>query len=173
MQPTQSSTSKRKRCVIGGFMGTGKTSVGRLLSARMEIPFLDMDEKLAVQWGEIHLQFARDGERAFRLRERELALSLASSAEPMVIATGGGVFAVPDILDRFAACSTTISLTAPFTTLSSRIGKGDQRPLWNADVEALFFSRAEAYARAHYVVDTDKRCVEEVVDELFNIMNRV
>jgi shikimate kinase len=173
MQPTQSSISKRKRCVIGGFMGTGKTSVGRLLSVRMKIPFLDMDEILAVQWGQIHLQFAQDGESAFRLRERELALSLANSDEPVVIATGGGVFAVPDILDRFAVCATTISLTAPFPTLSSRIEEGDHRPLWNADVEALFFSRAEAYARAHYVVDTDKRCVEEVVDELFNIMNRV
>ena len=173
MHEQSSSTSKRKRCVIGGFMGTGKTTIGRLLSKKLDIPFLDMDEELTERWGEIHLQFKRDGEDVFRGRERSLALSLAASVEPIVIATGGGVFASLAQLEAFGAQATTISLTASFSTLSSRVQGGGDRPLWNADAEALFLTRGAAYACADFVVDTESRPLEEVVEELFHIMNRV
>ena len=173
MHQQSSSTSKRKRCIIGGFMGTGKTTVGRLLAKRAGVPFFDMDTMLVEKWGEIHLQFQRDGEAVFREREAAVAMSLAHVDQEMIVATGGGVFAVPALLKAFQASAITVSLTATLPTLSSRVQGGGNRPLWNAEVEKLFLAREKAYAAADYVVDTEGLRVEAVVEELFDILNRV
>jgi len=84
----------RRGVALGGFMGTGKTTVGARLAERLGLPFVDMDAELAERFGELPEQFARDGEQAFRLRESALVSELCDGV-PRVVATGGGAWVSP------------------------------------------------------------------------------
>src|SRR3954466_2305869 len=79
-----------KNIVITGFMGTGKTTVGRLLAERLQRPFLDMDSVIESHFGKpIPRIFAEDGEPAFRVFEAQLCYEL-SEKQGLVLSTGGG-----------------------------------------------------------------------------------
>ena len=84
---------------IGGFIGVGKTTTGRALSAATTLPLVDMDDILTARFGPISRQFERDGERAFRARERALLEELCDG-HARVLSTGGGVW-VPDLHRRW------------------------------------------------------------------------
>ena len=77
---------------IGGFMGSGKSTVGERLARRLGVRFVDMDTVLEEAHGPISEQFARDGEGSFRERERALVRRLCADDTPVVVATGGGVW---------------------------------------------------------------------------------
>ena len=76
---------------LGGFMGTGKTTVGRKLAERLQFPFVDTDEVLVQRYGPIASQFAEWGEETFRAHEREVVLEHCDN-KLRVLATGGGVW---------------------------------------------------------------------------------
>ena len=85
-----------KNVVLIGFMGTGKTSIGRLLAARLGCAFHDLDRKIEEQHGmSIPAMFAQHGEPYFRAREKE-AVYAAASRSNAVIATGGGTVKDPE-----------------------------------------------------------------------------
>jgi len=84
--------------VLVGFMGAGKSTTGRRLAAALGRPFADSDELLEQRLGEpIASFFEREGETAFRERERELVLELLDRAEPSVIALGGGAVEIESV----------------------------------------------------------------------------
>src|SRR6187399_1176730 len=88
-------TADGRNIVLTGFMGTGKTTVGRLLAARLGYEFVDTDEAIVERHGEIADIFRTRGEEAFRQIERQLAAELASR-ERLVISTGGRMMLDPD-----------------------------------------------------------------------------
>lgn len=92
----------RRRLYLVGFMGCGKTTVGRLLAQRLGWRFFDLDEELERHQGRTIAQiFAEQGEPYFRQVERALLEeTLTGSAEPAVVALGGGTFAQADNFDR-------------------------------------------------------------------------
>jgi shikimate kinase / 3-dehydroquinate synthase len=106
-----------------GFMGAGKTTVGRALAARLGWPFLDLDEILVARFGPIADQVARDGLGSFREREAGLVRELCDGA-PRVLAAGGGTFADPASRDALRASYRTIWLDATLPELSTRLGPG-------------------------------------------------
>lgn len=150
----------RDGVALGGFMGVGKTTVGRALAARLGLPFLDTDEVLVARHGPIPEQFRR-GEAAFRRREAALVAELCDGV-PRVLATGGGVFTRPEHRERLAAHYLLVALTASLEVLRERLGDAPGRPLW-AEAEDLLEARRPAYARADVTVATDGLAVEEVV----------
>src|SRR4051812_8953129 len=94
--PGSSTMTTRDNIILCGFMGTGKTTIGQRVSARLDWQFIDTDQVIEARQGRLIREiFAQDGEPAFRRLESELCLEL-SSWRHMVIATGGGIVLNPD-----------------------------------------------------------------------------
>jgi shikimate kinase len=158
--------------VITGFMGTGKTSVGRALAAQLERPFVDTDALIESSEGSSVTEiFATDGEAHFRAAEKR-ALAEALEVAGAVVATGGGAVLDPDNLAMIRAAAPLVCLTAPPEVIVERTKEqGDVRPLLHGHdprvrVEQLLAERAEAYAKADLSIDTSSRPVADIVDQV-------
>jgi shikimate kinase len=142
---------------LTGFMGAGKTTVGRELADRLGWPFLDLDDEIEARAGATVAEiFAARGEAEFRRLERE-ALAGALGRETGVVAAGGGTFAEPEVLEAARARGLVVFLNPSFQTIVGRIGgrgKTD-RPLFRDETAALalYRERLAGYRRADLVVD--------------------
>lgn len=149
-----------------GFMGAGKSTVGRALSARLGRPFLDTDDVLTARFGPPAVQIGQEGEAAFRAREAALVDELVARAGGEVLATGGGLVVDPLVRARLRTAYDLVALDAPLEVLAERVGAGDDRPLWDADVAARFATRRSAYGDADLVLPTAERDVDAVVEAI-------
>ena len=137
------------KLLLVGFMGAGKTSVGRALAARLGLPFADLDEEIVEAAGRpIPAIFADSGEAAFRELETNVARAVLSRPCSEVIASGGGfpTFATNRALVR-ETNTLVVAIEAPFETLWTRIAGGSGRPLarQRGDTAALHARRAPVY----------------------------
>lgn len=151
-------------------MGSGKSSVGEALAARLGVPFVDTDREIEKGAGcRIPEIFAREGEAGFRRRERKVIESLQASGS--VVALGGGAVSQPGIAGPLGARGgCVVWLRARPDTLLARLGHAPDRPLLaGLEPEAravrlgelLAAREADYAAAASLVVDTDGRGVEE------------
>ena len=158
-----------------GFMGTGKTAVGRLLAEKLGREFIELDALIEKKAGKtIPEIFAQKGEIAFREREI-VATREAAERENSVIACGGGVVLNQINIDRLRAKGAIVYLTAsPEAILKRTLSDIDERPLLVAEdkaakVEALLMLRKPFYERAADItVDTSRLEVSEVVDRILS-----
>ncbi len=161
-----------------GFSGTGKSSVARLLAARLGLPARDLDELIVARAGRpIAEVFADDGEAAFRALESDV-LRETAGAGGAVVATGGGVPTIPVNEALMRDTGWIIGLEALPETLHARLrdqlrtdGLAGVRPLLDdADplgrIRALKEARQSVYARAHWTVHTDRLAPGEVAAEI-------
>ena len=156
--------------VLTGFMGTGKTTVGRVVAERLDRTFVDTDDIIEERHGPIPQIFERLGEDAFRDMERQVAASLGATTG-MVIATGGRLMLDDTAAAALSAKARVFCLAADVDTLLERlVSEAEQRPLLaDADVEAriraLLESRQEGYGRFEQVA-TAGRPPEAVADDI-------
>ncbi len=170
---------KPARCVcLIGFMGAGKTSVGRVLAQRLGWPFRDLDEVIERREGKpVAAIFAQDRETGFRRAESaalEALLTASAGSGGLVVALGGGAFTQPQnrgVLEKSGAI--TVLLEAPFEELRRRCARdGDTRPLAGDETRfaQLFAARRAAYELARLRVDTMNKSVEQVAAEIEQIL---
>ncbi len=164
---------QRRHLVLTGFMGTGKTTIGRILAAHFHRPFVDTDDLITQQAGHsVAAIFADEGEAAFRAWEQRVAEHLAGE-RGLVIATGGGFFLNPANLALLAPVSQIICLTARPETLVRRLQHNNSRPLLLAAdrlarIQALLAARAEIYDQFPQI-ETDDRSLQTVTKEVLRL----
>lgn len=160
--------------VITGFMGTGKTTVGERVAARLDRPFIDMDVEIEYRAGmTIREIFDTQGENAFRQRERVLCRELAAE-RALVIATGGGTLLDPANRRLLMESGLVVCLSAAPDVLLERLKNDMTRPLLQAPdptirLRELLEARAEAYAALPHHLDTTHRSPEQVVEAVLEL----
>ncbi len=118
-----------KRIILNGMMGSGKSTVGKILAEALGWRFVDTDAKIEKRAGKpISRIFAEDGEAAFRHMELEEARRLAACRN-CVVATGGGMFTQPEALKALESDSLVVHLLARPETLAARLSDASDRPL--------------------------------------------
>jgi shikimate kinase len=164
------------RIYLIGARGSGKTTVGRLLAARLGWSFVDMDDVIESAAGETIAEiFAGEGEAGFRDREAE-ALAQVASRPDHVIATGGGIVLRPDSRSRLCGTGYCVWLTAPPETLSERIrvdaATAVRRPALTGlspldEMRHVLAAREPLYRSvAHQSIATDTQSPEAVVSAI-------
>ena len=152
-------------------MGSGKSTVGRLLADALGCPFLDLDEVIVKKAGKsIPDIFAADGEGAFRALEKTaLEQTVKKYGEnTAVLALGGGTVTVPGAIGLLQNKTTCIYLKASLETLLGRLeGQTEGRPLADENMAARLAAREPLYAQAaHVSMETDGLSPEEIADEI-------
>ena len=164
-----------KTVALVGMMGVGKTSIGKRLSTRLEVPFADADQEIEQAAGmEVKDIFAKYGEPEFRRLERSVIARLLTGP-PHVLATGGGAFMDETTRAAMRESAFTIWLNAPVDVLVGRVKKrqaADQsRPLlaqgdMRATLEKLLEVRGPTYATADMVLDSVDEPHTALVDKV-------
>jgi shikimate kinase len=158
---TETSYILYMRIYLTGFMGSGKSTVGRLLSEKLSVPFFDLDKEIERHLSkQISELFESHGEYYFR--DQESAVLKSIRADPLVMSTGGGCFI--HNRDWMLENGTVIFLDATFPDIVRRIGGDPDRPLWK-NAEKLYAERLNVYRLADFTVDATGT-PEEVVERI-------
>ena len=156
---------------LTGFMGSGKTTVGKVLADFLGCPFMDLDDLIVKKAGKsIPEIFEQDGEPAFRQLEARLLRQTVEkyTENTVVLALGGGAVTTPASAALLHDKSVCIYLRATLETLLARLeGETAGRPLADASLADRLAAREPLYEEtAHVVIDTDGLTPEEVADEI-------
>ncbi len=155
---------------LAGFMGSGKSTVGRILAMRLKWPFKDSDAIIEDLEGlSIARLFAEKGESYFRDLERRVILSTPEDGE-RVLAVGGGGFN-DETIPFLKRLGPTVHLDLSFEEVKRRIGQDARRPLAkDPGLFGLFIRRKRWYGRATHRIWTEGLSVDEVVDAILRLI---
>ena len=161
--------------ILCGFMGCGKTTVGKILSRKLNLPFVDMDEMIE-QTSKMKVSeiFAQMGEEHFRNLETECAKTL-NNKDNLIISTGGGAVTRQNTLDALKTNGKLFFINVPFSIISKRLKNDTTRPLFNhndkgAGAKALFEKRLPIYTNAaDIIIDADTKTPEEIADLIIDL----
>jgi shikimate kinase len=160
-----------------GLMGCGKSSIGRRLATRLDIPFVDADDEIErAARKSIPEIFADHGEAQFRDGERRVIKRLLEKG-PQVLATGGGAYMSAETREAIRSAGVAIWLRAELPVLMRRVMKRDNRPLLKVDdpeavMRKLMEARYPTYAEADLVVESHDVPHEVIVDEIVAMLAR-
>jgi shikimate kinase len=163
-----------ERLYLCGFMGSGKTTVGRALAARLRWRFVDTDEEVQKTAGLcIARIFSERGEDAFRRLENAVVEGVVHEPSPMVVALGGGALVRKANLVSVRSSGWLVYLQVSAETIRQRLGSGEGRPLYDPNrVGELLEARRPGYAEALTVIRTDGRTVKEIVEEILHYLSK-
>jgi len=162
-----------RNIVLCGFMGTGKSSVGRLVAETLHFAFLDTDTVIEARAGKTISQiFEEQGEAAFRELEKRIVKELALR-DRTVISTGGGLVVDPENMASLRSHALVVCLWASPETIWSRVKNQSNRPLLNeADplerIKTLLNERAPCYKQADVLLSTELRSAREVAQQVLH-----
>ena len=164
--------------VLTGFMGSGKTTVGRIVACKLGWSFVDTDELIEEQYGSIEAIFAERGEAAFRTLERQVAAQVATGRS-QVIATGGRMLLDSANAEVLTGTGRVFCLAADANEIIRRLqacGDGTVRPLLTGDdpaktVADLLAERAVGYSQFEQV-QTAGRSPDEIAADIIGRLSR-
>ncbi len=165
------------KIILIGFMGSGKSSVGKELSKKTGYKLLDSDtcieEKKKKSINEI---FKDDGERAFRDMESEFLKALALSEESFILSTGGGMPCFNDNAKLIKEIGKSFYLMASPDSIMERLKNDTSRPLLRdgnryEKINSLLSKREEYYKKAaDVIIETDGKTVNEITGEIIGLI---
>ncbi|MEI6971726.1 MAG: shikimate kinase [bacterium] len=165
------SDTTRRNIALLGFMGTGKTTVGRILAEQFGMTFVDMDHVIEERAGKsVARIFAEDGEPHFRALERGLVVELVARTG-LVVGAGGGVVLNTDNVRDFERSGLVVCLTAEPAVILGRLAGDSSRPLLDGDekgarIVKLLESRRALYDAIRHKIDTSSLTPAEVATRI-------
>ena len=159
--------------VLTGFMGVGKTTVGKILAARGHLRWRDTDHLLEERYGhDVRSIFLEEGEARLREYEAKLCRELARQ-DGLLITTGGGTLLQPAIAAYFERRALVVCLTAREDTIACRLKPEDEtRPLFAEGWWKLLAERQPRYHKFPHQVATDGRQAHQVADAVWEIWRK-
>ena len=164
--------------VLVGMMASGKSSMGKVLSKSMNIPFLDIDKEIEFhEKSSIKSIFENDGEKYFRKLERKIIIENLEKKKTTVIALGGGAFLNAAVRKKVNEKSVSVWLDVNMATIIRRLKKNRNRPLIenksDEDIKKIYEKRLKYYEMAKIHIDCNKKnkakCTEELISKLKKI----
>jgi shikimate kinase len=166
---------KFRRVYLIGFMGAGKSTIGRQLAAKLGWTFVDLDRHIEMGEGrQVAEIFRESGEPHFR-RIEEKYLKDLSSSNHCVIALGGGAYINPVIREIADATGLTVWLKVSFTKVADRVKMDGTRPKFEnrEDAERLYRNREPYYALARIHIATDEGTPDSLADEIIGVIKKL
>jgi shikimate kinase len=166
---------KKANIYIVGFMGTGKTSSGRLVAQRLGLSFVDMDTLITEREKRSIPDIFRDsGEPVFRAIEKRLLAELAGKGG-QVISCGGGTFADPENIALMKKTGVVVCLTSSPEMILERTKRFSDRPLLRvadplARIRQLLEARRPFYDQAHHLIDADRLSVQATAEAVLRVL---
>ena len=160
-----------------GFMGTGKTTIGRIVAHRLGFALLDSDHEIErIQGKTIPQIFSEQGEPAFRAMEKSFVEG-GHPAKRTVVACGGGLIVQPGMLEKVQALGVVVCLHASLDTILRRTQGNRNRPLLDVDdpmdrIRTLYAAREPIYRRSGTVILTDGRPMLDIVQHVLRSYRR-
>ena len=157
-----------------GMMGTGKSTIGELLTEKLDYPFVDLDEKIENSAGKSITEiFENDGEENFRNLESEQLRSYSNS----VIACGGGIILKEENRTFMKENGKAVLLIASIPELSKRLMESDSRPLLAGEKKEELLTniwlerRLHYFNTADYTIETGHKTNEQIAEEILRHLN--
>lgn len=171
---------KKNNIVLIGFMGCGKSTVGKKLAGALSYEFADTDAMIEEAYGKtISQMFAEDGEEYFRNAETELLKKLSTEAEGLVLATGGGMPMREENAALLKEIGTVVFLEAKIETILLRLQNDTGRPLADGEdrekrLRPLYEKRLPVYRQAaDYILDTEEKSFYAIIEEIKTVAENV
>lgn len=169
--------NKLTRISLTGMMGSGKTSIGKLLAKKINLPFYDSDEdiedKLSLKISEI---FETYGEILFREQEEKICIDILKK-EKFVLALGGGAITNIGIRDSIAKNSLLIYLKTDENILFERLKNDKSRPLLKGtnlkkQINSILEDREKLYSESNIIIENNVNDIEAVVEEIISLIKK-
>jgi len=172
-----SGDARRRRIALIGLRGGGKSTLGKLLAERLNVPFIELDKEIEKRSGaSLSEIFDMFGQETFRRAEREALDDVLRRHESFVIATSGSIVTEPGTLELLLASCLTVWVKAePQEHMKRVMAQGDMRPMANsaramADLISILRSREPLYAKAEIALSTSGRTPEQAAAELLRLI---
>ena len=160
---------------LTGFMGCGKSSVGKALAERLGWEFIDLDAYIVHKKGmSIPEIFSEEGEEAFRAVEaecvRDVIVMHQITGRNTILALGGGTLTITSVRWLIIGQTECFYLKSSLEACLERIGDTSSRPLLSssADIRTLFLERESGYALASHIIDTEGKSCKDVAEEILS-----
>ena len=163
--------------VLVGMMASGKSSIGKVLSKNMNIPFLDIDKEIEfLEKRSIKSIFENSGERYFRKLESKIIIENLKEKKSTVIALGGGAFLNAAVRKNVNEKSISVWLDVNIESIIKRVKKNQNRPLVekksDEEIKKIYEKRLKYYEMSKIHIDCNKKtkteCAEEIIFKLKN-----
>jgi shikimate kinase len=161
-----------------GFMGSGKSHWGTLLSEKLNVPFFDLDEQVILKEGKTIAEiFEKEGEEHFRLLEKDMLHFITDRYETFVMACGGGTPCYFNNIEYMHQAGTTVWINAPVETLFQRlVNEKDARPLIKGltddqlrnYIQKKYADRKIYYEQADATVDEEPVQLDKLIEKIFH-----
>src|SRR5205085_10103466 len=168
---------RAQRIALIGLRGSGKSTLGGALAARLDVPFIELDREIERQSGiDLSQLFELFGQEVFRRNERTALEAILQHQPRFVLATGGSLVTEPGTFELLSASCRTVWLKAhPEEHMRLVVEQGDLRPMANndrdmADLVSILTSREPLYAKADLVLDTAGQTPERSLQELLDLL---
>lgn len=174
----QDPRQRRNRIALIGLRGAGKSTLGKLVAEKLDIPFIELDDEIEREAGTPSSEiFSLYGQHAYRRFEKRCLEKIVERHERAVIAAGGGLVTETSTYELLrSACFTVWIRATPEEHMQRVIAQGDLRPMHGreeamADLRRILAERGELYGMADAIIDTSNKTVDENQEQLQNMYN--